>query len=337
MSALMLDIAGAQLSAEDKEILDHPAVGGIILFSRNYEEPRQLQALCQSIRQVARHPLLISIDHEGGRVQRCREGFSAIPPMADFETYAADMEQATQWARQCGWLMASEVLACGMDFSFAPVLDVNGISEVIGDRAFSADPAVIESIAGSFIDGMHDAGMPATAKHFPGHGSVLADSHIALPIDERELAEIEAHDLLPFKALAGEFEAVMPAHVIYPAVDREPAGFSRIWLQQILREQLGFNGVIFSDDLSMEGAAVGGDFTQRAERALDAGCDMILVCNNRQAAVQVIDTVRMPVPQRSYLDSMRGRSSLNWDERGQSKRWQQAQDVLTRLRTLAGR
>lgn len=336
MSALMLDIAGTELSAEDKNILDHPAVGGVILFSRNYENPNQLQALCQAIRQAARHQVLIAIDHEGGRVQRCRESFSAIPAMAQFEQLAANPKQAAEWARQCGWLMASEVLACGMDFSFAPVLDVNGISEVIGDRAFSADPLVVESLAKAFIDGMHDAGMAATAKHFPGHGSVLADSHIALPVDDRDYAQIEAVDLLPFKKLAANFEAVMPAHVIYPAVDREPAGFSHIWLQTILRQQLGFNGVIFSDDLSMEGAAVGGDFSERAERALDAGCDMVLVCNNRQAAINVIDTVHMPAPQRPYLDIMRGRPSLDWNIRQQSAQWNQAQDVLTAIRTQAG-
>ncbi|RUO34591.1 beta-N-acetylhexosaminidase [Aliidiomarina soli] len=335
MSAVMLDIQGLELDAEDKELLQHPSVGGVILFSRNYAEPRQLQALCQSIREHARNPLVIAIDHEGGRVQRCREQFSAIPAMASFERYAENETEGCLWAKQMGWLMASEVLACGIDFSFAPVLDVNGVSEVIGDRAFSARPEGIETYARAFIQGMQHAGMAATGKHFPGHGSVQADSHIAVPIDEREPDAIAVLDLMPFKGLLADIQAVMPAHVIYSQVDPLPAGFSRHWLQTVLRQQLKFDGVIFSDDLAMEGATVVGSMQERAERALDAGCDMILVCNDRAGAIEVLDSVRIPAPQRDYLGIMRGRSGLNWDQRHNSPSWQEGQRVIELIRTRA--
>lgn len=335
MSAVMLDIEGLELTAEDKNVLDHPSVGGLILFSRNYQEPAQLQALCKSIRQHARQNILIAIDHEGGRVQRCREQFSAIPSMASFERYAHSPEEADQWAQQMGWLMATEVLANGIDFSFAPVLDVHGVSEVIGDRAFSTSVEVIERLGRSFIHGMRDAGMSATGKHFPGHGSVRADSHIAVPEDNRELCAIEALDLLPFKGLAGELQGIMPAHVIYPQIDSLPAGFSRHWLQHVLRGQLGFDGVIFSDDLAMEGATVVGSMQDRAELALHAGCDMVLVCNDRAGAVDVLDNVQIAPAQRNYLSIMRGQSQPDWNYRENSASWQMAQRVLEVIRTRA--
>lgn len=336
MSAVMLDIEGTELSAEDRELLQHPSVGGVILFSRNYHDPHQLQALCGAIRAAARQPLVIAIDHEGGRVQRCREGFSAIPAMASFEHAAASEAEGCQWARQMGWLMATEVLACGMDFSFAPVLDVQGISEVIGDRAFSAEPQAIKSYGGAFIEGMQHAGMAATGKHFPGHGSVQADSHIAIPVDEREPDAIAVLDLMPFKYLLDKLQAVMPAHVIYSQVDKLPAGFSRHWLQTVLRQQLQFNGVIFSDDLTMEGATVVGSMQERAERALDAGCDMILVCNDRAAAIEVVDKVRIPAPSRDYLALMRGQNAPNWDQLQGSPSWQEGQRVIELIRTRLG-
>lgn len=341
MSAVMLDIAGLTLDAEDKELLAHPSVGGVILFSRNYHDPEQLQALCHSIRSAARNPVVIAIDHEGGRVQRCREQFSAIPCMADFERYASDMAEASMWAQHMGWLMASEVIANGIDFSFAPVLDVHGVSEVIGDRAFSADTEIIEQLAGAFINGMGHAGMAATGKHFPGHGSTQADSHIAVPVDERELTAIAALDLLPFKGLAKRLQGMMPAHVIYPQVDSLPAGFSRFWLQQVLRAQLGFDGVIFSDDLAMHGATVVGGMTTRAEMALEAGCDMILVCNDRPGAVQVVDEVSMPLPSRDFLAIMRAQrqsvGKLDWARRTQSASWQRGQQIISEIRTRADR
>ena len=343
MSAVMLDIDGLELNAEDKNLLDHPSVGGLILFSRNYHDPRQLQSLCKAIRQAARQDIVIAIDHEGGRVQRCREHFSAIPAMASFERYAASQAEADMWAQQMGWLMASEVLANGIDFSFAPVIDVNGVSEVIGDRAFSSDVKVIERIASCFIQGMRHAGMAATGKHFPGHGSVQADSHIAIPVDEREPGAIAALDLLPFKGLSNELQGIMPAHVIYPQVDSLPAGFSKHWLQDVLRKQLNFQGVIFSDDLAMHGATVVGDMRTRAEMALAAGCDMILVCNDRAGAIDVVDNVRLPKPTRDYLQIMRGKAnsigsalgSLDWAQRTASPSWQQGQAVIQQIRTRA--
>lgn len=346
MSAVMIDVAGLELDAEDKELLAHPSVGGLILFSRNYAEPAQLQALCQSIRDAARHDLVIAIDHEGGRVQRCREHFSAIPAMAEIEAFAESAQEAHLWARQLGWLMASEVMANGIDFSFAPVLDVNGVSEVIGDRAFSSDIEQVIDIGGAFIDGMQHAGMAATGKHFPGHGSVVADSHFEVPIDQREITAIAALDLLPFKHLAGKLQGMMPAHVIYPQVDSLPAGFSRYWLQDILRQQLQFDGVIFSDDLAMQGATIVGGMTTRAEMALAAGCDMILVCNDRPGAIQVVDEVKLPTPSRDHLAMMRGKQtgsstnglgSLDWLQREHSPSWQHGQQIIQLLRTRAGR
>lgn len=348
MSAVMIDVAGLELDTEDKALLDHPSVGGVILFSRNYHNPEQLQALCQSIRQAARNDVVIAIDHEGGRVQRCREEFSPIPAMAEFEAFAESASEAQVWARQIGWLMASEVLANGIDFSFAPVLDVNGVSQVIGDRAFSADITQVSQIASAFIDGMHHAGMAATGKHFPGHGSVEADSHIAIPVDEREISAIAGLDLLPFKDLAKKLQGMMPAHVIYPQIDPLPAGFSEHWLQGVLRQQLGFTGVIFSDDLAMHGATVVGGMTTRAEMALAAGCDMILVCNDRPGAIQVIDEVKLPKPSRDHLAIMRGQANrggapngalgqLDWAQRRESPSWLQGQQIIEQIRTRAGR
>lgn len=349
MSAVMIDIAGLNLDAEDKELLAHPSVGGVILFSRNYAEPAQLQALCESIRKAAYHDVVIAIDHEGGRVQRCREQFSAIPAMADIERFAESQQEALVWARQMGWLMASEVMGNGIDFSFAPVLDVNGVSEVIGDRAFSANIEQVSELAGAFIDGMHHAGMAATGKHFPGHGSVIADSHIEVPIDNREISAIAGLDLLPFKNLATKLQGMMPAHVIYPQVDALPAGFSRYWLQDILRQQLQFEGVIFSDDLAMQGATIVGGMTTRAEMALDAGCDVILVCNDRTGAIQVLDEVKLPPPGRDHLGMMRGLKPshrmtfagglgrLDWAARTQSPSWQQGQTIIQQIRIRADR
>lgn len=349
MSAVMIDVAGLTLDAEDKELLAHPNVGGVILFSRNYAEPAQLQALCDSIRTAAHHDVVIAIDHEGGRVQRCREQFSAIPAMADIERFAESQQEALVWARQLGWLMASEVMANGIDFSFAPVLDVNGVSEVIGDRAFSTNIEHVTKIAGAFIDGMHRAGMSATGKHFPGHGSVVADSHFEVPIDNREVSAIAGLDLLPFKSLATKLQGIMPAHVIYPQIDSLPAGFSRYWLQDVLRQQLKFEGVIFSDDLAMQGATIVGGMTTRAEMALDAGCDMILVCNDRVGAIQVLDEVKLPAPERDHLGMMcglkpthkmpfaGGLGNLNWAERTQSPSWQQGQAIIQQIRTRGDR
>nr|WP_275541090.1 beta-N-acetylhexosaminidase [Aliidiomarina minuta] len=333
----MLDVEGLELTSEEREMLQHPSVGGVILFSRNYHDPQQLQALTQSMRQASGRPLLIAIDHEGGRVQRCREHFSAIPAMADFESLASNEAEGERWASQMGWLMAAEVLACGIDFSFAPVLDVNGCSEVIGDRAFSQHPEEVARLARAFIQGMQRAGMQATGKHFPGHGSVQADSHFEVPRDGRSLSDIRSQDLPPFTELMGELRGIMPAHVIYTEIDPLPAGFSHFWLQNILRQEMKFDGVIFSDDLAMQGATVVGDMQSRAEQAFSAGCDMVLVCNDRAGAIQVLDRVTIPQPQRPFIQMMAGQPPLSWSQLKQSTDWQLGQQVIQQLRTRADR
>lgn len=288
----MLDVSAYELTPEEKEMLDHPLVGGLILFSRNFHDQQQLTELIQQIRKNARNDLLLAVDHEGGRVQRFRDGFSSIPAMGSiFDKAAGDIEVATEYAEQLGWLMASEVLAFDIDISFAPVLDIHGVSEVIGDRSFHEQPEVIIQLASKFIRGMHKAGMKATGKHFPGHGNVKEDSHIALPIDRRDKNEIFNYDMRIFDEIhnQGLLDAVMPAHVIYPDVDELPAGFSSLWIREYLRKSMNFDGVVFSDDLSMEGAVHLGTFGERAEKALAAGCDMVLVCNNPKGAGEVLD------------------------------------------------
>lgn len=287
---VMIDVDGTQLVDEDKALLRHPAVGGLILFTRNYEDPQQLRYLVQSIR-AERPEILIAVDHEGGRVQRFREGFITLPPMAVLGKHYQEAPQAAlSGATLVGQLMAAELVDLGIDISFAPVLDVDaGISTIIGDRSFHKDPQVVTLLASAFIDGMQLAGMAATGKHFPGHGSVVADSHLELPVDPRALAEIKAHDMVPFVALADRLQGIMPAHIVYPEVDTQPAGFSQYWLQTILRQELGFHGIIFSDDLGMEGAAQVGGYAERAEAAFTAGCDMVLACNDRSGQIQVIE------------------------------------------------
>lgn len=296
---VMLDIAGTALDASDREWLAHPAVGGLILFARNFEDREQLCALTASIRAV-RPDILIAVDQEGGRVQRFRRDFVRLPPMASLgQRYNAEADTALSEARLLGRLMAEELVRCDVDISFAPVLDLDyGVSSVIGDRSFHADVEVLTTLATAWIDGMAEAGMAATGKHFPGHGFVVADSHLELPRDERDLATIRAADLRPFAALAPKLAGIMPAHVLYPAVAPEPAGFSPFWLQQVLRGELGFRGVIFSDDLTMQGAAATGDYAARTHAALDAGCDMVLVCNDRTAAEQVVEAVTRRVDER---------------------------------------
>lgn len=296
LGSVMLDLKGTQLDQVEKEILQHPNVGGLIYFSRNFEDVEQIADLSRQVREV-RPDILIAVDHEGGRVQRFRKGFTHIPAMASLgELYQSKPEEAYDSAHKLAWLLASEVQAVGIDISFAPVLDVDyGGSEIIGDRAFHSDPKVITELAGAFIQGMASAGMASTGKHFPGHGYVAEDSHIAKPVDNRSYAEIEASDLVPFEELmkAG-MNAVMPAHVLYPQVDDMPAGFSEYWIKGVLRAHLKFDGVAFSDDLSMDGADLGISFTQRADLALKAGCDMVLVCNNSSAAEQVVEELIAP-------------------------------------------
>ncbi len=292
LGPLMVGVNGLSLTLEERELLSHPLIGGVILFTRNYAAPEQVSALTQEIHAVRTQPLLIAVDQEGGRVQRFRAGLTQLPALGKIgQYYAQQPELACELAQAAGWLMASEMLALGIDISFAPVLDLDlGISEVIGNRSFHAAPEAVVNLAQAYIQGLHTAGMPAIAKHFPGHGSVAADSHVAMPVDERDYAEIAAQDLQPFTQLmaAGQLDGIMPAHVIYAAVDDKPAGFSTYWLQTILRQKLGFNGVIFSDDLGMQAAHVVGDHVARAQHALQAGCDMLLLCNESQAVHDVL-------------------------------------------------
>ena len=320
----MLDIAGTWLTAEDRQILRQPQVGGLILFARNIETPRQVRELAAAIRAV-RPDLLLAVDQEGGRVQRLRQGFVRLPAMRAI----ADNANAEVLAEHCGWVMATEVLAVGLDLSFAPVLDLDHQrSAVVGSRAFEGDAARATLLAGAFIRGMHAAGMAATGKHFPGHGWAEADSHVAIPLDERSLEQIRAVDLQPFARLSQQLAAVMPAHVIYPQVDSAPAGFSRRWLQDILRGELAFKGVIFSDDLSMAGAQVVGDAACRIEAALAAGCDMGLVCNDRAAAELALSALqRLKVVAPAGLARMR-RQAFPGVEYRQEPRWLEALGAL---------
>jgi len=288
---VVLGIGGLTLDGVDRERLLHPLVGGVILFSRNYDNVEQLAALTAQIHAMRTPALLISVDHEGGRVQRFREGFTAIPPMRTLgDMWQRDAAAAGLEARRVGGVIARELRAQGVDFSFTPVLDVDfGTSAVIGDRAFSDDPDVVAELAVALCRGLREGGCAAVGKHFPGHGFVAADSHLEVPIDDRPLSDLLASDLVPFAALArAGMEAVMPAHVVYPAVDDNPAGFSRIWIRDILRERLQFDGLVFSDDLGMAGAFTAGDIVARAEAAIDAGCDMVLTCNEFDAADELL-------------------------------------------------
>lgn len=292
LGPLMIDIAGTRLTELDRERLRHPLVGGLILFSRNYVDVAQLQALVASVREV-RDPLLIAVDHEGGRVQRFREGFSRLPPMSLLGTLWDDAPAvAVSLAEETGYVLAAELRACDIDLSFTPVLDLNyGRSSVIGNRSFHANPEAVIELAGALIKGLHSVGMAACGKHFPGHGWVEADSHVSIPVDDRPL-ELIAEGMEPFKRLS--LDAVMPAHVIYPQVDGLPAGFSRKWMD-ILRGGVGFGGVIFSDDLSMEGASVAGGIIERVEAAVAAGVDMLLVCNAPESVDQLLTHYTIPV------------------------------------------
>jgi beta-N-acetylhexosaminidase len=294
----MLDVVGTELDADDIRRLQHPLVGGVILFSRNFQSPEQLKALTTAIHAVRQPPLLIAVDHEGGRVQRFRDGFTRIPAMREFGTiWDSNPRRARQLAEEAGWVLAAELRAHGVDFSFTPVLDIDfGNSRVIGDRAFHRNTQAISELAHALMAGLKRGGMAAVGKHFPGHGFVAADSHVDIPVDERTAAQIEHDDLVPFRRMIDDgLPAIMPAHVIYPKIDDRPAGFSRIWLQEVLRKRLNFNGVIFSDDLSMEGAVVAGSVTQRAEAALNAGCDMVLVCNRPDLADELLANLKFNI------------------------------------------
>ncbi len=336
LGPVMLDVGGIELTTEDRELLQHPAVGGVILFARNYRDPEQLAALTAAIRAVRVPHLLIAVDQEGGRVQRFREGFSRLPPAGVFgKLYQQSPQAACQAVKLTGWLMATELQTVGVDYSFAPVLDIDReICSAIGDRAFSQNVQGVAELAAAWMQGARQAGMISVGKHFPGHGGVEADSHLALPRDERSFDELWREELAPFRCLIDQgLEAVMPAHVVYPAVDNQPAGFSRRWLQEILRGQLGFQGVIVSDALDMAAAEAAGGFIERSKAALAAGCDQILLCNNRPATAQVVEALsdyRDPAAQ-ARIARLYSRHFTSRDKLQVSPLWNEAQGLLAKL------
>ncbi|WP_136486288.1 beta-N-acetylhexosaminidase [Vibrio sp. H11] len=324
MGPLWLDVEGCELTAEDREILAHPTVGGVILFARNYHDNQQLLALNQAIRQAAKRPILIGVDQEGGRVQRFRDGFSRIPAAQSYARSAL----GEQLAEQGGWLMAAELVAHDIDLSFAPVLDKGFECRAIGSRAFGDDVATVLTHSSAYLRGMKSVGMATTGKHFPGHGAVIADSHLETPFDERDSIAADMQ-IFETQIKAGLLDAMMPAHVVYPHYDDQPASGSPYWLKRVLREQLGFAGIVFSDDLSMEGAAVMGGPAQRAKQSLQAGCDMVLMCNKRESAVAVLDDLPISeVPQALQLLKQR---NFSYRELQSSVQWKQASLAMQRL------
>ncbi len=305
----VVDVLGKALTDEDRVRLRHPAAGAVILFARNYESPSQLQALTQEIRRLREPALPICVDHEGGRVQRFREGFTAIPPMRELgRLWDRDRDAGRMAAHATAYIIGAELAAHGVDFSFAPVLDLDyGSSSVIGDRALHFDPMAVGTLAACLVRGFADAGVAAIGKHFPGHGFASADSHIAVPHDDRPVREILRKDLMPYRdVIQAGIAGVMPAHVIYTQADPRPAGYSRFWLQDVLRGQLGFGGLVFSDDLSMEGAGVAGGAPERARAALEAGCDMVMLCNDPAGLDRLLEALgERPLAQPERLEPMR--------------------------------
>lgn len=335
LGPLMVDVAGAELTSEDLEVLRDRRVGSVILFSRNYRNPQQITELCRAIRELRNPPLLIAVDHEGGRVQRFRDGFTRLPPVRLLgHRFDLDRKDALAKSHAVGWLMAAELRAVGVDFSFAPCVDLDyGLSEIIGDRSFHRDPQAVGALAGAYAAGMREAGMAAVAKHFPGHGAVRADSHVALPVDRRPLEDMD-EDLAPYRLLIeNQLPAVMAAHVEYSAVDPLPASFSHRWITELLRGRLGFHGCVFADDLSMAGAAAFGDVTARARLALAAGCDVLPICNDRPAVRIVLDTLDAdavsPAAQ-ARLVRMRGRGEIPAQLRT-TEQWHAAAAVVAEL------
>ena len=347
---ITLDVVGQVLNAEDRRRILHPLTGGVILFARNFANRKQLTKLTADIKKL-RPDVLISIDHEGGRVQRCKtDGFTHLPAMnklgqlwglkshSDHRAESAALAMAA--ATACGFVLASELRACGVDFSFTPVLDLDfGRSGVIGDRSFSRDPQIVFALAKSLNEGLRLGGMANCGKHFPGHGWAEADSHVAIPVDERSLTQILNDDAKPYEWLDLSLAAVMPAHVIYPKVDKHPAGFSKVWLHSILRQELGFEGVIFSDDLSMEGASVAGSVVKGAEMALDAGCDAVLICNRPDLADQLLSKLR--VSKQKQAESARrlnclmpSSSPLAWDALKADAQYQHAKGLLKQFQLI---
>ena len=327
LGPLMVDVAGTSLSDADRELLRQPCVGGVILFSRNFEDPAQLTALTEDIHGIRKPPLLVAVDQEGGRVQRFGEPFTTLPPARTLgRQYDMDAGEGLALARTCGWMMASELRACGVDLSFAPVVDLDlGLCSVIGDRSCHRDPQAVSEISQAYIGGMHEAGMKATAKHFPGHGGVIGDSHLTLPVDQRDYRKLR-RDLAPYRtAIALGLDSVMMALVSYPAVDERPAVFSRAWIRTELRERLGFSGAVFSDDLSMTGAAGEGSMRRRVMAALGAGCDVVLICNDREAVEDVVARLEADQPvSQVRRASLHGRRAPDWERLHRSAAWRDA-------------
>lgn len=329
---MVADVVGPVLSDDDRERLRHPAAGAVILFARNYENPEQLKALVDEVQRLREPALPAGVDHEGGRVQRFREGFTAIPAMRELgRLWDRDQDLAREAARAAAYVIGAELGAHGLDFSFAPVLDLDyGASGVIGDRALHFDPNAVGALAGAIVQGFADAGMAAVGKHFPGHGFASADSHVAVPRDERSLADVLKKDVLPYrKAIEAGLAAVMPAHVVYPQADSEPAGYSKYWLQEVLRGKLGFDGLIFSDDLSMAGAGTAGGPPERARAALAAGCDMVLLCNDPKGLDALLDSLRdVSLGNSARLDRMRKQGGRDLRK---SVAYREAQEALQQL------
>ncbi|UTV30096.1 beta-N-acetylhexosaminidase [Photobacterium atrarenae] len=325
MGPLMLDVTGYELDAEERDIIQHPTVGGIIFFARNYHDRQQLRALVRDIRNTAKRPLLIAVDQEGGRVQRFRDGFTPLPPAKAF----ASQSDGIELAHRGGWLMAAELLAMDIDLSLAPVLDLGFDCKAIGDRAFSEDPQQVIQYASQFIRGMKQAGMATTGKHFPGHGGVIADSHLETPVDPR--TNIMTHDMVVFRQLIqdGLLDAMMPAHVVFDAYDDQPASGSAYWLKQVLRQELNFGGIIFSDDLNMKGADVLGSYSERAIAAQEAGCDMVMLCNNREGAIQALDG--LPQTQVPQLQALCKKPTGEYSDLIKTRMWQDTQQQIHQL------
>ncbi len=332
LGPVMLDPAGLALTDDDRRRLLHPATGGVILFARNYQDPAQLALLTAEIRALRTPELLVCTDHEGGRVQRFRDGFTAIPAMRRLGVqWDRDRESARRAARAAGLVIAAELGAHGVDFSFTPVLDLDyGASEVIGERALHFDPNAVGALAAELVQGLASGGMPAVGKHFPGHGFAAADSHVALPRDERAVAEILKKDVAPYRAAIGAgLAGIMPAHVIYAQADAEPAGYSAYWLKEVLRGALGFAGLIFSDDLSMEGASTAGGVPERARAALGAGCDMVLLCGNPEGQDGLLEALGKTLPvDAGRLERMRRQSGRDFRK---SVAYREALQVLAAL------
>ncbi len=325
---LLVDLKGLQLTAEESQLLSLPSVAGIVLFSRNYQCREQLIALVSAIRDV-RQDLLICVDQEGGRVQRFKEGFTRLPPAQAYGSFAPD--QQYHMAYESGWLMACELLACGVDLCLGPVLDIDhGKTSIVGDRAFGRSAEQVIHLASLWVDGVHEAGMSVVIKHFPGHGNVEADSHVTLPLDSRTLDEISQSDMEPFQVMIQKgVEALMPAHILFPAIDERPVGYSPEWLKGVLRNHLAFEGVIISDCLSMEGAAKTGSYPARARAALDAGCDLLIICN-RQGVRDVLDEVDDSCLQAAGPDKLMPDSYTDWDSLENSERYQQVRTMLNK-------